>query len=64
MSFAELRKEHGFTQQSIADQLNVTQSTVAMWETGRSVPSFKTLVLLSELLSVSVDELCKALTRE
>ena len=63
MTIGEIRKEHGLTQQQIADKLNIKQSTVAMWETGKSSPSFKTLIALSEVLGVSVDTLCQSLPK-
>ena len=62
MTIWEIRKERGMTQQQVADKLNIKQSTVAMWETGKSSPSFKTLIALSEVLDVSVDTLCKSLS--
>nr|DAV09739.1 MAG TPA: helix-turn-helix domain protein [Caudoviricetes sp.] len=61
MVFTELRKEKHFTQQRLADALGVKQSTVAMWETNKSVPSMKNLLALSRLLEVSIDTICDSL---
>lgn len=61
MVFTELRKEKHFTQQRLADALGVKQSTVAMWETKKSVPSMKNLLALSRLLEVSIDTICDSL---
>lgn len=61
MVFTELRKEKHYTQQRLADALNVRQSTVAMWETQKSVPSMKNLLALSRLLEVSIDTICDSL---
>ena len=61
MSLANLRKGRGFKQKDIADKLGVAQATVAMWETGKSTPSFKNLCSLSELLQVSVNDICTAM---
>lgn len=61
MVFTELRKEKHFTQQRLADALGVKQSTVAMWETKKSVPSMKNLLALSGLLEVSIDTICDSL---
>ena len=33
--FSELRKERNYSQRKIADMLSVSNSTVAMWETGQ-----------------------------
>lgn len=61
MVFSDLRKEKHYTQQRLADALNVKQSTVAMWESKKSVPSMKNLLALSRLFEVSIDTLCDAL---
>lgn len=60
MQFKEIRKENGFTQQRLAQELNVKQSTIAMWETGKAVPCTKNLSILSELLGVSMSDLWKS----
>ena len=57
MTFSELRKEKHYTQQFLANQLGVKQSTIAMWETGKSVPSTNILLRLSDILKVSVVDL-------
>ena len=58
MSFTEIRKGRQLTQQNLAKRLGVGQSTVAMWENGKSVPSMKNLLKLSNILEVSVSDLC------
>ena len=64
MTLAKLRKEKHYTQQYIADNIGVKQSAVAMWETGKSVPSMKNLLALSKILEVSVDLVCDSLRRD
>ena len=39
----------GLSQQELADQLRVTQNTVARWETGNRNPSGPALVVLEQL---------------
>ena len=53
----ELRKESNFTQQELAEKLELTNSTVSDWETGRSEPDLETLTKLSKLFSVTTDYL-------
>lgn len=53
------RKAHGYTQQSLADALNVSKGAVAMWETGKREPSLEKLSEISDLLGVSTDYLIK-----
>ncbi|OQQ91803.1 hypothetical protein B6U55_07015 [Ligilactobacillus salivarius] len=51
----DLRKLQGLTQIELADKLGVSLSSVAMWETGKRVPGFKTLNDLSELFDKSIE---------
>lgn len=55
-----LRKERGFTQESLAIQLNVVRQTVSKWEKGLSVPDAVMLQRLAEVLEVSVSQLLGA----
>ena len=34
----ELRKEKGFSQEELAEKLNVARQTISKWETGMTVP--------------------------
>ncbi|MBQ9840435.1 MAG: helix-turn-helix transcriptional regulator [Erysipelotrichaceae bacterium] len=54
-----LRTEKGWTQQHLADLLGVTNKTVSKWERNEGYPSIDTLLSLSKLFNVSVDELLK-----
>lgn len=48
----ELRKKNGYTQQQMADMLNINRSTYTYYETGKSQPSFQNLKMLCEILKV------------
>lgn len=52
-----LRKQSGFTQQQLADMLNVSNKTISQWETGRALPDIMMLVRLSEIYKLKLDEL-------
>ena len=54
---AEIRKDHGDTQQELAERLNVTKFTISNWEQEKSVPSHELLVALCRLYGVSADYL-------
>lgn len=54
---AEVRKDHGDTQQTLADKVNVTKYTVSSWEQGKSEPSHEMLVRICRLYHVSADYL-------
>ena len=53
----QLRIEKGFTQQELADQLNVTNKAISKWECGRGCPDISLFEKLGEVLGVSVIEL-------
>lgn len=50
-----LRKEHGMTQEQLADSLGVTVGAVYKWEAGLSVPEVKLLMDIADLFDSSVD---------
>lgn len=55
----ELRRKHGYSQEQLADKLDVTRQSVSKWESGASQPELSKLILLSELFEVSIDYLVK-----
>ncbi len=54
-----LRAEQGLSQEQLAAKLNVTRQTVSNWENNKNYPDFGTMVELSNLFGVSLDELIK-----
>lgn len=56
MKFKALRKDSGITQEVLATKLGVKQSTIAMWETGKSKPRTDDLYVIADVLGVSVDK--------
>jgi len=54
---AELRKEHGFTQEDLGERIGVTNKTISRWETGVYLPPADMLLVMSELFDVSINEL-------
>ena len=57
-----LRKEKGWTQKNIADELGITDKAVSKWERNIALPDIATIPKLAELLGVSVEELMQAKT--
>ena len=55
----QLRKAKGFTQEELAEKLNVSRQSVSKWESGQSVPELEKLVTLCEVFQVSADYLLK-----
>ena len=52
-----LRKETGFTQEELAEKLNVSRRTVSRWETGTNMPDLDILMELSDLYKVDLREI-------
>lgn len=50
----ELRKEYGITQSELAKNLNVSRSSIAMYENGDRIPSYETLEAISDFFNVSI----------
>ena len=53
----QLRKERGMYQQALANALQVSKSTVAMWETDKREPDIQTIKRIAEFFCVSIDYL-------
>ena len=53
----ELRKQKGFSQEELANRLNVSRQTISKWEVGESTPDMENLVAISELFEISLDVL-------
>lgn len=53
----ELRNERGMTQNDLADLIPVTRQAVSRWEQGKSIPDSYTLMILSDLFDVTINEL-------
>ena len=51
----QLRKYLGYTQDKLAKILNISRSTVAMWETTSQLPDYETAQRISQLFNISSD---------
>lgn len=50
-----LRKQHGLSQEDLAEKMGVSRQTISRWELGTSVPTLENVVQLSKLFQVSTD---------
>ena len=55
----QLRKKNGFSQEQLAEKLDVSRQAISKWENGTSFPDLEKLVLISELFQISTDYLVK-----
>ncbi|XEO93429.1 helix-turn-helix domain-containing protein [Latilactobacillus sakei] len=53
----QFRLGAGYSQQILADKLNVSRQVISKWETDKSVPDLNLLVGLAQLYNVSLNEL-------
>jgi transcriptional regulator with XRE-family HTH domain len=51
------REKSGYSQNEVAESLNISRQAVSKWENGWTCPDIDNLILLSKLYKVSTDEL-------
>ncbi len=56
-TIAKLRKEKGWTQNELADKLQVSDKAISKWESNKGDPSIEFLPALAELFGVTLDYL-------
>ena len=54
-----LRTASGFSQEKLAELLDVSRQTISSWENERSYPDVHNLIMLCDIYSVSLDDLMK-----
>lgn len=56
-NLARIRKQHGLTQQDLAERLNLTFQAISKWETGQSAPDIQQLARIADIFCTSADAL-------
>ncbi len=51
------RKKAGYTQETLAEKLNVSVSAVSQWESGKTIPDISIIPTLCHLFQISSDVL-------
>lgn len=54
-----LRKKKGWSQEELAEKLNVSRQSVSKWESGTSIPDIDKIIMISSLFGVSTDYLLR-----
>ena len=57
MNLKNLRNYHGYTQEDVAEHLQVSRQAVAKWEKGESMPDIENCMALAKLYNVTLDNL-------
>ena len=55
----ELRKKSGWSQEELAEKLEVSRQAISKWESAQSIPDMRRIVSMSQLFGVSTDYLLK-----
>ena len=55
----QCREESELSQENVAEQLHVSRQAVSKWERGINQPDIETIVRLSDLFGVTVDQLLR-----
>ena len=55
----ECRKQAGFSQEQLAERLNVSRQAITKWETNKGIPDIANLIAISDEFGLSLDELIK-----
>ena len=55
----QLRKQKGWSQEELAEKLDVTRQSVSKWESAQSIPDLERILQISEMFDVSLDYLLK-----
>lgn len=53
------RKKLNLSQEDLANKINISRQSISKWELGKGYPNIETLIELSELFDITVDELLK-----
>lgn len=59
MTFEEVIKKRGFTQESLGTKMNKSHTTIYRWCKGKSEPSCADLIKLSKIINVKIESLVK-----
>ncbi|MBL4909690.1 MAG: helix-turn-helix transcriptional regulator [Alteromonadaceae bacterium] len=55
----QLRKKVGWSQEELAEKMNISRQSVSKWESANSIPDLNKIIMLAEIFSVSTDFLLK-----
>ena len=55
----KLRKQLGWSQEELAEQMNISRQSVSKWESANSIPDINRIIMLANIFEVSTDFLLK-----
>lgn len=54
-----LRKKYGWSQEELAERMDISRQSVSKWESRASIPDLERIVSMSQLFGVTTDYLLK-----
>ena len=63
-NLAMLRSLHGFSQEEIAERINISRQAYAKWEKGTTIPDVEKCSLLAKVYGTTIDGLMKTETAD
>ena len=54
-----LRKQFGWSQEDLAEKMNISRQSVSKWESANSIPDLNRIIMLADIFDVSTDFLLK-----
>ena len=60
----ELRKKAGYSQEQLAEMLNISRQAVSKWESAQGNPDIENLIKLTEIYNVSADYILSGQEKE
>ncbi len=55
----KLRKQFGWSQEELAEKMNISRQSVSKWESTNSIPDINRIIMLADIFDVSTDFLLK-----
>lgn len=52
-----LRKSHNYTQDDLAQKLDISRQAVSKWETGAAIPDLEVLLKISKLYDITINDI-------
>lgn len=63
-NLVKLRQSQKWTQEYLSDKLHISRQAISKWETGSSIPNLETLLELSKLYKITINEIIEPSTHE
>ena len=60
----QLRNDNNWSQEELAEKLNVSRQSVSKWESGQAKPDLDKIIALSNIFDVSTDYLLKDIMKK